>query len=481
MSLWSGAHLPCVCRCRYADSYSYAAPSSLAGEDSYDGDFDDGAGSYDDEGDWEGRHLRGQGASPAHGFDAGGGGDGHAALGRAAGGAAGRAGGGNTAAAGGKGSGSGTGYVHLDVVLDRWLEGMMLSVSVRASDMPRVTKLTNVVRSSRRTARDCGERCVRVSAWLKPRAELDQLHTTDGAVVRNAVRVRVLGTHVELVDVSCGVPPPFAPPTPPLPPPAPPPIRPPDPWLLPTPPPAPPPCDAACIEARARARVAAAGGGRAHGAHSRHKEGSIPLWLAASSGVVPMVIAMCIAVLIRRRQQAAAARYGGDMHAGVRLQRVPSGPDVDAADDGYYERDLEREIPGRQAAGGDLGAVSVVGRRGGGVARGSAIRYDGRSDAPGGMKAMRRSRRRTLRARTTWQPTTTSLMRARSSPRPRAWDAQRRRPMTNGGARWRRAGTCSTETGHRSWSTWYGRWRRRRPWSAMRRSRKKTQGRRTRS
>jgi len=251
-------------------------------------------------------------------------------------------------------------YVHLDIVLRRWMEHGFLSISLAGDDV-RITKLTNLVRSTRMTAHDCGKGCVRVSGALTPKQAA--LKTADGSVVSNAVRVRVLGANVHVVEVTCGIPPPLAPPLPPSPPPALPPSRPPDPWLLPSPPPAPPPLPPG-MHRPPDAGGPSSGDAASHRSPSKNARASGPsrtktLVLAALSGLVPLLLAVVVAALVRHRRERAlrvngAARegYGGATRSRVRPQRVPTAED-EYDDDDEGGASCARSAPSKSAKAHD--------------------------------------------------------------------------------------------------------------------------------
>ena len=189
-----------------------------------------------------------------------------------------------------------------------------VSVSLRGDNV-RVTKVTNLVRSSRAITHDCGERCLRVTAAISPRASVKQLKTPGGGEVTNALRLRVLGANVHVVEVACGIPPPRTPPVPPSPPPSPPPFRPPDPWLLPSPPPAPPPLS----PGQGQLPPVIMAGSRKQSSRSR------TLVLAGLSGLIPIVLAVGAALIVRHRRDR-TLRIDG-VRSCVRPERVPTTAD----------------------------------------------------------------------------------------------------------------------------------------------------------
>ena len=202
-------------------------------------------------------------------------------------------------------------YVQIDVVLHKWTGGFM-SLSLRGDNV-RVTKMTNAVRPTRTSHEGCVDapgKCVTVTAGLENSiSKLKSLTTIDGAEVPNAMRVRVLGSNVEVVGVTCGIPPPAVPPSPPHPPPAPPPYRPPDPWLLPQPPPPMPPGyvrpeDLLAREQSAQQQRAGGGNTRSHG----KKGGSSGALLAVAtlSGIIPLGLVLVGVIVLRRRRLAQA-------------------------------------------------------------------------------------------------------------------------------------------------------------------------------
>ena len=227
-------------------------------------------------------------------------------------------------------------YVHLDIVLHKWQDGF-LTLSLTGNNI-RVTKLTNLVRSTRQTTHECAnpDHCVTISAQFEQRkSKLVTLRTMDQAEVPNAVRVRVLGSDIQVKDVTCGIPPPTVPPSPPTPPPAIPPARPPDPWLLPSPPPRPPPLPPGAIRPEDQNGGGGAGGAAKGGtastsrsSSSKHSKGSSPLFvaLAAMSAIVPLAIAGVVAAILISRRRAAIVSSDGS----GRPQRVPTADEEEA-------------------------------------------------------------------------------------------------------------------------------------------------------
>jgi len=83
-------------------------------------------------------------------------------------------------------------YFQIDLLLDEWADGGIYMTIDLGGDDIHVTKLTNLVRTTRQLT-SCGKQCFRVQASLVNEAEIEQLHTADGGPVqRRAIRLRAL-------------------------------------------------------------------------------------------------------------------------------------------------------------------------------------------------------------------------------------------------------------------------------------------------
>lgn len=205
-------------------------------------------------------------------------------------------------------------YFQLDVIFTAGWAGGFISIQLVGDNGLTVTKMVNIERSTRKihtcsVSGDGGEgraegkaSCLRVSAALKSFGQLEPVHTKDGGLVKDAVRVRGWGANVRVLDVQCGILPPSAPPIPPSTPPSSPPVTPPDAWMLPLPPPPPPPCVHPPCSAH-HERVASHGASRAdHGGSSRGgsaNSGWLPTWLVTGIEGSEMSTSMDTRILLR--------------------------------------------------------------------------------------------------------------------------------------------------------------------------------------
>lgn len=77
-------------------------------------------------------------------------------------------------------------YFQIDLLLDEWADGGIYMTIDLGGDDIHVTKLTNLVRTTRQLT-SCGKQCFRVQASLVNEAEIEQLHTADGGPVQRRV------------------------------------------------------------------------------------------------------------------------------------------------------------------------------------------------------------------------------------------------------------------------------------------------------